>query len=202
VDAYHRGDRDLIHTLNVVHEENGHFARLSTGGLTMTGSSRWIPKSRIIAVDPENTRRLHNRLRKKKNRQQTIKQRKEETDLDTLMDEVVKPHARQKVDEVWPGGTVDVDEISWFWNTRLRKCAGKAYHGTAVPQMVGDAQLAIGLAPEYYYKHGIKEMLKVVRHELVHIWQYNHPDSNGGGHGSDFKQWLDDMDTHRHCKHW
>lgn len=62
---------------------------------------------------------------------------------------------------------------------------------------------AIGLAPGYYYQHGIDEMLAVVRHGLIHAWEYFHPDCHtGGSHGPKFKQWIDDMDTHRHCKHW
>lgn len=201
-EKYHRGETNLLSTHNVVFEEDADSVRVSTGGLTMTGSSRWIPKTRVIEFNSEGTQLLHNRLRKQKNEQQEMARRKEETDLDALIDDVIKPHARQKVAEVWPGGTVDVDEISWFWNTRLRRCAGKAYSGNAVPQMAGDARLAIGLAPRYFYKHGVEELLSVVRHELIHIWQYEHPDSNKGGHGPKFRQWLDDMDTHRHCKNW
>lgn len=133
----------------------------------------------------------------------SAQKRKRETDLDILMEEIVIPHAREKVNEVWPGGTVDVDNIDWFWNPQLSNSAGMAYHGTAVPERYSDAQHAIALAPEYYYKHGTEELLKVVRHELIHQWQYMHPDSpNGGGHGRGFKQWVDDMNTNRYCNHW
>jgi len=201
-EKYSHGEVSLLTSHNVVFEEDGDSVRISTGGLTMSGSSRWIPKTRVIEFNSEGTQMLHTRLRKRKNKQQKIERRKEETDLDVLMEEVVKPHARKKVNEVWPGGTVDVDEISWFWNTRLRSCAGKAYHGNAVPQMAGDADLAIGLAPAYFYQHGRGELLAVVRHELIHCWEFNHTDINGCGHGPKFKQWIDDMDTHRHCKNW
>jgi hypothetical protein len=129
--------------------------------------------------------------------------RKEETDIDVLLHDVVIPHARTKANDVWPGGTVDVDEINWFWNPQLSNAAGMAYHGSAVPQRYVDGRLAIGLAKEYYYKHGVEDLLEVVRHELIHIWQYEHPDApNGHGHGPGFKQWMNDMDTHRHCNHW
>ena len=198
---YERGEVDLVHTHRVVREVNGHFVRVSTNGLSLRDStSEWIPDGRIVGVDRDATQQLAERRRKAEERQREIDRRKE-TDLDVLMEEVIKPHARKKVDEVWPGGTVDVDEISWFWNTRLRRCAGKAYWGGAVPQMAGGGRLAIGLAPGYYYQHGIDELLAVVRHELVHVWQYEHPDARGG-HGPKFKQWLADMNTHRHCKHW
>jgi hypothetical protein len=129
--------------------------------------------------------------------------RKEETDMDTLLQEVVIPHARSRVEAVWPGGTVDVDDIYWFWNPQLSDSAGMAYRDSACPRryVPTDYRLAIGLAKAYYYKHGVDELLEVVRHELIHVWQYEHK-MGSGGHGSDFKQWLGDMDTHRHCKHW
>lgn len=164
------------------------------------GSTRWVPRDRIIGTSVHQKAKFEYRREKNRREQERIAQRKE-TDLDVLMEEVIKPHARKKVNEVWPGGTVDVDEISWFWNTRLSNCAGKAYWGTAVPQMAGGGHIAIGLAPGYYYQHGIEALLEVVRHELIHCWEYEHPDANGG-HGPKFKQWLDDMDTHRHCKNW
>lgn len=208
-EQYERGETDLIRTNHVVREldDDMHRVRVSLNGLTPTDStSEWVPLNRVVGRDPEAEAQLEARRQREREREKAIEDRKE-TDLDALMDEVIIPHAREKVEDVWPGGTVDVDEISWFWNTRLSRCAGKAYYGTAVPQIAGDdADIAIGLAPDYYYQHGLHDngLLAVVRHELVHAWQYNHPDSNGGGHGPKFKQWLgeDDMDTHRHCKHW
>jgi predicted SprT family Zn-dependent metalloprotease len=68
--------------------------------------------------------------------------------------------------------------------------------------MAGDARYAIGLAPDYYYQKGIDNLLEVVRHELIHQWQYQHPDGGRGGHGPKFRQWVDDLDTERYCKHW
>lgn len=137
-------------------------------------------------------------------RSEAFQRRKEQADLDALMNDIVIPHARKWAQDVWPGGTVDVDEISWFWNTQLTSCAARAYWGTSVPDtMVDGGPPAIGLAPAYYYSHGLDEMLAVVRHELIHIWQRNHENGfNRGGHGKDFKQWIGDMDTHRYCKHW
>lgn len=129
--------------------------------------------------------------------------RKDETDMDTLLEEVVIPHARDRAEDVWPGGTVDVDEICWFWNPQLSNSAGMAYRDSACPRryVPDDYRLAIGLAKEYFYRHGVDELLEVVRHELIHIWQYEH-EMGSGGHGSDFRQWMDDLDTHRHCNHW
>lgn len=170
---------------------------------TPKADPRWIPRDMIVGVNLRKTAEWERRERDRKRWRARVEERKE-TDLDTLMEEVVIPHARRKASEVWPGGTVDVDEISWFWNKHLTNCAGKAYWGTAVPDKRYDiSSPAIALAPAYYYQHGIDELLETVRHELIHVWQYRH--ENGftrGGHGQDFKQWMDDMDTHRHCKHW
>lgn len=136
-------------------------------------------------------------------RSEAYKRRKEETDMDALLNDIVIPHARKHAEETWPGGTVDVDEIDWFWNPQLTSCAGRAYWGSSVPKTYADSPPAIGLAPGYYYKHGLDELLKVVRHELIHVWQRNHENGfDRGGHGQDFKQWLDDMDCDRYCKHW
>lgn len=132
-----------------------------------------------------------------------VRTRRDETDMDTLLHDVVIPHARKTATETWPGGTVSVDEIKFFWNEHLTRCAGKAYWGSAIPRsyVENEYRLAVGLAPEYYYKHGIDALLRVVRHELIHIWQYEH-EMGSGGHGKDFRQWLDDVDADRYCKHW
>lgn len=130
--------------------------------------------------------------------------RKEETDMEVLLNDVVIPHARRKCEEVWPGGTVDVDEISWFWNPQLTSCAGKAYWRGAEPSDRYDiSSPAIGLSPYSYYVHGIDELLSTVRHELIHIWQCKHENGfSRGGHAKDFKQWIGDMDTGRYCQHF
>lgn len=137
-------------------------------------------------------------------RSDSYKRRQEETDMSVVMDEIIIPHAKKWATEVWPGGTVDVDDISWFWNYHLTSCAGKAYWWGSEPNKRYDVSSpAIGLAPGYYYQHGLDEMLAVVRHELIHVWQKEHKmGKSDGGHGPDFKQWIDDMDTHRHCKLW
>lgn len=129
--------------------------------------------------------------------------RKEETDMDVLMEEIVKPHARKKVSEVW-NDTIDFEKITWFWNPFLTSSTGMAYWGSAVPDYANNEgpRIAIGLADGYYYQHGVDELLAVVRHELIHIWQAEHPAGDRIGHGPKFKQWLDDMDTHRYCNHW
>ncbi len=164
----------------------------------------WLPREQIVGVSVYDKAKAeyteYKRQRAAAKKQAKVSKRKE-TDLDTLMEEVVIPHARKWADEVWPGGTVDVDEICWFWNNYLSDAAGMAYYGNAVPRTMASGRLAIGLAPEYYYQKGIDNLLSIVRHELIHIWQYEHPEGDGG-HGPTFHQWTDDMDTTRYCKHW
>ena len=161
----------------------------------------WIPETRVHSRCYRKQAKWERRSRNRRRRTRRIQRRKDETDMDTLLNDIVIPHARKKVSEVWSGGTVDLDATHFFWNTRLRSSAGMAYQDRAVPKKI-DARYAIGLAPAYYHRHGVDELLKVVRHELIHQWQFQHPDGGRGGHGPKFKQWIDDLDTHRHCKHW
>lgn len=198
--ALENNDGPLINNNFIVREIDGFKVKVQFG---LSGSEQWIPRDRIVGVDPEKTAEFEERLEARK-RQQELREKRENQDLDVLMEEIIIPHARKKANEVWPGGTVDVDEISWFWNHHLRSCAGRAYWRGAEPSKRYDVSSpAIGLSPHYYYNHGIDEMLEVVRHELIHIWQYRHENGfSRGGHGKDFKQWLDDMDTERYCKHY
>lgn len=163
-------------------------------------SPKWKTRKRI---EREIERQYNGEEESEPERSEAYQRRKAETDMDLLMEEIVVPHAEKKAHEVW-NGTVKVDDISWFWNHHLRSCAGRAYWRGAEPSKRYDVTSpAVGLSPDYYYAHGIDELLKTVRHELIHIWQYRHEmGKTSGGHGTDFKQWLDDMDTDRYCKHY
>lgn len=166
---------------------------------------KWRVKDRITSeIDSQYKGEGKVNKSKKEELSGTALTRKEETDMEVLLNDVVIPHARRKCEEVWPGGTVDVDEISWFWNPQLTSCAGKAYWWGAEPSDRYDVSSpAIGLSPYSYYVHGIDELLKTVRHELIHVWQLKHENGfSKGGHGKDFKQWIPDMDTGRYCQHF
>jgi len=125
------------------------------------------------------------------------KERKENTDMEALLEDEIRPHARERVAEVWPGGTVDIDEVAFFWNPQLTSHWGMAYPPSSVPRRYVDDQyrLAIGFQRAHYYRAGLEKLKETCRHELIHIWQYEHPDAGNGGHGPKFKQWVDDMDT-------
>lgn len=198
-DALEKYGRPYTNNNYIVREIDGFRVKVTHG---LNGDGKWIPRDRIVGVDLRKTADLERRARNARRRQR-LREERESQDLDVLMEEVVIPHARKKANEVWPGGTVDVDEIDWFWNPQLTNAAGKAYFGTAVPTRYASGRLAVGLAPAYYYQHGIDELLKVVRHELIHVWEAEHPNATKGmSHSRQFKQWIDDMDTHRHCKFW
>lgn len=190
----------LVDTGYLVHEVKPFKIRVGKG--LSDGGTGWIPEQRVVDIDAERKEELLEMKRQQEEYRALVSKRKE-TDMDLLMEEVVIPHARRVCEDVWPGGTVDVDEIEWFWNPQLTNSAGMAYYGSAVPEtLAGDAEYAIGLAPAYYYQHGVDELLEVVRHELIHQWQFQHPDGGRGIHGPKFKQWVDDLNTSRHCKHW
>lgn len=189
---------DYTTTSYIVKEIDGYRVKVQFG---LTDTIKWIPRDMVVGVDEQRKEELERRKEKRERQARLIEKRKEQ-DLGFVMDTVIKPHARKVVNDVWPGGTVDVDEISWFWNNQLYRCAARAYKGSAVPESMADGNLAIGLSPDYYYKHGITEILEIVRHELIHIWQFEHPDCQKSGHGPKFKQWLDDINACRHCKHF
>lgn len=188
----------LVQNNFIVREIDGVRVQVQFG---LNGSTRWIPRDMVVGVDNEKKAEFQERAEARRKAKERRKER-EGQDLEFIMEEIIKPHARKVVSEVWPGGTVDVDEISWFWNHHLRSCAGRAYYRGAEPSERYDVSSpAIGLSPHYYHTHGIDEMLEVVRHELIHVWQFKHPEAKSG-HGPKFKQWLDDMDTERYCKHY
>lgn len=103
-------------------------------------------------------------------------------------------HAEEVCAAVWPGGTVDPDAHLWEWNDRFRSTAGRFHPNYGEPK--------IELAWGSFERHGWFELLDTVRHELVHAWQYHHPDGGRLGHGPKFYQWVDDLSTSRHCRNW
>lgn len=126
-----------------------------------------------------------------------VEHRVRNTDMEKLLTEDVVTHAETWSQDVFDG-TVDVSKISFFWNPYLTDSAGMAY--SSVPNTLPGRGLGIGLSKDYYYARGRDELLRIVRHELIHIWQYI---SNGKmGHGKDFRQWVSDMNTDRHCRPW
>lgn len=100
----------------------------------------------------------------------------------------VQAYAEQVNDEVF-NGEIQLHDLIWSWNSQNSSTAGAAWSHK------------IELTPQYLEEHGWNEFLKVVRHELIHVWE-NHHGSQSSGHSAQFHSWLVDANTRRHCKHF
>lgn len=105
-----------------------------------------------------------------------------EADEDDVI-EVAQRHAEQAVERT--GMAVDVDLVGWRATRELR--AKHGYHRGGF----------IKLSIDSLETNGWQEFLRIVRHELVHAWQYqNDVDDRPGKntferfHGSSFEQWI------------
>lgn len=134
------------------------------------------------------------------------------TDDPETMEQVYRIHAKEAVEKVWPGGTVTIGpggnthiEVS----NRMRTYYGRAiYARTYRPndeyavryedydhlEPTDSKFVVIRLNSDLPDMKGTYGALETVRHELIHAWQFLHPNGETG-HGPTFKQWLDDMDV-------
>lgn len=92
-------------------------------------------------------------------------------------------HAEQAVRRT--GMDVDLDPVDWEASWRL-----KSYHGTARGN-------SVKLALHSLETNGWQRLMQTVRHELIHVWQYQNDefDSTGStqwerGHGLSFERWM------------
>lgn len=86
---------------------------------------------------------------------------------------------------------VDHDAIEWTISHRAKRRAGSCrYHSDT-----GD--VTIRLSWDAYRQHGWEEMKGVVRHELVHAWEFQH--FGESGHGERFREHADSIGAPRHC---
>lgn len=111
----------------------------------------------------------------------------ETTDSGELLVEAQK-YAEHVNEEIFDS-EIDLDAISWEWNSRNTNTAGRAW------------AYKIQLTPAYLEKHGWNEFLKVIRHELIHVWE-SHAGNDRSGHSAQFHDWLVRANTRRHCKHF
>jgi predicted RNA-binding Zn-ribbon protein involved in translation (DUF1610 family) len=100
----------------------------------------------------------------------------------------VQEYAEHVNDEIFDG-QINLGRVSWEWNSRNTNTAGRAW------------SYKIQLTPQYLEQHGWNEFLKVVRHEMIHVWE-NHAGHDSSGHSAQFHGWLVDANTRRHCKHF
>lgn len=153
------------------------------------GNYGWIPHTVVEGLNTERmrARRIAAEARAKR----------EQADMDALL-ALCKRHAEHVANDVWPEDAVPVSEIDFEWNSQFSWLGGRY-----TPNDMRGGSI-IELSPGLYYTHGLAELLEIVRHELIHAWQDYHPAGNPPDthkhHGRDFRQWLDDMNTSRHCK--
>ncbi|MCL7418408.1 MAG: SprT-like domain-containing protein [Halalkalicoccus sp.] len=56
------------------------------------------------------------------------------------------------------------------------------------------------LSWDAYESYGWKQFSRVVRHELIHAWQYH--EYGEADHGSTFRRWVEPLETDRHCEQY
>jgi predicted SprT family Zn-dependent metalloprotease len=87
---------------------------------------------------------------------------------------------------------VSLDEVDFQISTKLERAAGKAGRKRG--------ELMMRFAYGAYEKWGWGEEIEsIIRHELVHIRQYQQSGAKPG-HGTTFKVWADEAEAPRHCK--
>jgi len=89
--------------------------------------------------------------------------------------------------------TIDVDlsAVEWEVSHRARRRAGSCqYDGR-------EQTVTIRLAWKAYQQHGWDEMAAVVRHELVHAWEYQQ--FGDSGHSERFYEKAEALDAPRYC---
>jgi predicted SprT family Zn-dependent metalloprotease len=115
------------------------------------------------------------------------------TDADlTIDDEIVaraRIHAREVVDEY--DLELDLGALEWDVSGRARRRAGLCrYHA--------DGTATIVLARRAYERYDWEEFAAVVRHELVHAWEFQC--FGESGHGARFREMAGRLEAPRHCR--
>ena len=92
-------------------------------------------------------------------------------------------HAMTVATEHFP--ELPVEAIAWETSTRMERSSGKAIYDSAGE----DKEITIRLSWDAYQEHGREQFTRVVRHELIHAWQYH--EHGDGDHGPTFRQWIE-----------
>ena len=99
-------------------------------------------------------------------------------------------HAREVVDEY--DLEVDLASLEWAVSARAKRRAGAC-------RWNADREVAtIVLARRAYERYDWPEFAAVVRHELVHAWEFQR--FGESGHGSRFRETAAELDAPRHCR--
>ncbi|MFC7225649.1 SprT-like domain-containing protein [Halalkalicoccus sp. GCM10025322] len=101
-------------------------------------------------------------------------------------------HANAVAAEYFP--ELPVDAIGWETSTRMQRSAGRAIYDHR------SEAITIRLSWDAYEAYGWEQFARVVRHELIHAWQYY--ERGTADHGPTFKQWVEPLETDRHCERY
>lgn len=101
-------------------------------------------------------------------------------------------HASKVAAENFPA--LPVEAIDWETSTRMQRSAGVAIYDHQ------SEQITIRLSWDAYEAYGWEQFSRVIRHELIHAWQYHEYDE--ADHGSSFRQWVEPLETDRHCEQY
>lgn len=101
-------------------------------------------------------------------------------------------HAADVATEYFP--ELPVEAIAWETSTRMQRSAGKAIYDRQTEE------ITIRLSWDAYREYGWEQFARVVRHELIHAWQYS--EHRKADHGPTFRQWVEPLETDRHCERY
>ena len=86
---------------------------------------------------------------------------------------------------------VDLEMVEWDVSHRAKRRAGSCRYDSE------SRQVTIRLTWDAYRENGWEEMTDVIRHELVHAWEFQQ--FGESGHGERFRDKADEVDAPRHC---
>ncbi len=87
---------------------------------------------------------------------------------------------------------VDLSRVSWDVSTRAKRRAGVCLYDAST----GDVTIRLTL--DAYRQYDWEEFAAVIRHELVHAWEFQ--SFGESGHGDRFARKAADLDVSRYCR--
>lgn len=120
----------------------------------------------------------------------------EQTSSELATEAALCEHAATHASEVATGHfpELPVEAIDWEASTRMQRSAGVAIYDHQ------SEQITIRLSWDAYEAYGWGQFSRVVRHELIHAWQYHK--YGEADHGPTFRQWVEPLETDRHCERY
>ncbi|QFU82884.1 SprT family zinc-dependent metalloprotease [Natronorubrum aibiense] len=115
-------------------------------------------------------------------------------DTDLTIDDELLARARIHAREVLADHALEIDRdaLEWEVTTRARRRAGACRWDV-------DREVAtIVLTRQAYERYDWPAFAGVVRHELVHVWEFQH--FGESGHGPRFREQAAILDAPRHCR--